>query len=319
MKFTLGAYAASPALNEWLPDLESKYLELLKKSDFVSGLEIPFFGALHRFDDQWFLDHIDARWNFVITTIPGVMLEIQKDPHFGLASNSRSGRQRAIDFSARALESTQKLHQALGRKAVLSVEIHSGPTQKAGQNLSSPEAFRESLRELRSWNWEGATLSIEHCDRFLTENPERVPAKGFLALEDEIDAIEKSNTGATRAGILINWGRSALEERNADTPTRHIELAARAGCLNGIIFSGVTVNDPLYGHWADSHAPFGPPSLMTLEKVKDCLRAAGPKLPSILGFKIQALPKTAPVAERFALLERSAEVLRLAADSQLDA
>jgi len=122
-----------------------------------------------------------------------------------------------------------------------------------------------------------------------------------LSLDDEIAAIEQSDAG--RVQVLVNWGRSAIEARDAEAPQRHLEQAARAGVLGGLIFSGVTVGDPLYGDWADSHAPFGgtdalPSSLMTPERVMAALRIAASA--PIQGFKIQALPKTLDVPARIA-------------------
>src|SRR5438034_923832 len=74
------------------------------------------------------------------------------------------------------------------------------------------DAFRRSLDELRAWDWRGAALSVEHCDAFV---PGQAPAKGFLALGAEIDAIRASH-GATPVGVAVNWGRSAIEARDPE-------------------------------------------------------------------------------------------------------
>jgi hypothetical protein len=219
---------------------------------------------------------LDPRWNNVLTCIPGVMLELAQNPAFGLASGDEAGRQAALAFTERARQAVHGLNRHFGRAVVRAVEIHS------------------------------ARLSVEHC-----RVPGHAPAKSFLALGEEIAALRQSQ-GATPAGILINWGRSAIEGRDAAGPYAHLKLAG--DLLDGLMFSGATSADPLYGAWADSHAPFArecPNSLLTEDRAKECLKILPPQ--SFVGFKMQALPATLTVEERIEFIRRCASSASLAA------
>ena len=57
------------------------------------------------------------------------------------------------------------------------------------------------------WDWSGATLVVEHCDKYI---PEQNPEKGFLSLESEIDIVAEVGIG-----IHLNWGRSVVKGRCA--------------------------------------------------------------------------------------------------------
>lgn len=302
MKWFVGAYAASPCHSEWNRNLETEYLDGLKKMSGIRGLELPFFGELHRHDPDWFLENLNPSWDYVLTCIPGTIETLKSSPAFGLASDSEEGRKEAIRFASKAREALVKIHQKLGRKAVVGVEIHSAPRPNGAEIRSSTEALARSFSELSQWDWEGATLFFEHCDRFI---PGQVLAKGFLSLEEEILAIQTASLGRTPLQILINWGRSVIEARHPDGVISHLRLAREAGLLGGLIFSGCTPEDPLYGNFADTHAPFGgeaqdlwPISWMTLERVREALRLADVQKLAVVGFKIQALPRELSVAER---------------------
>lgn len=307
----VGAYAASPCHTAWQPGDEAQYLQGLAAIPEIQGLELPFYGGLHRWDDSWLLAQLSSpavqNWNHVLTCLPGVMISASENSQFGLASESEAGRGAAIEFSEKARQAVLKIGKALGRPAVLAVEIHSAPPLGKPGVLSSREKFIESLNELRNWDWSGARLSVEHCDQYfpLADRPSgrggQAPAKGFLSLDDEIHAV-KASRGQTPVGIMVNWGRSAIEGRSAATPLQHIRKLRSAGLVDGVIFSGVTQGDELYGDWADSHAPFG--SLMTVDAARECLEALGPGA-GFAGIKIQALPKALSVAERIAFVRDS--------------
>jgi hypothetical protein len=306
-RYFVGAYAASPCTDRWQPALESELFDGLAAAGFVSGLELPFSGSLHR-DVDWLMRSIRPDWSIVLTCIPGTMERLAQDAEFGLASSSEAGRRRALDFAAAARNSVEQLEQGLGRRAVVAVEIHSAPRPAPSAEPLS-DAFRRSLDELRGWDWRGAALSVEHCDAFV---PGQAPSKGFLAIGSEIDAILASR-GATPIGLAVNWGRSAIEARDPGVPELHVRQARLRGVLNGLIFSGATIGDPLYGDWADRHAPFAASAadearLLTAARAKACLDAAQGPL-AFLGFKIQTLPKTLTVAERLAELKRTADLL----------
>ncbi len=306
MKVIVGAYAASPCHSAWNPEAEGAYFKGLAALPEIGALELPFFGSLHRYDDDWFLANVPRHWDYLMTCIPGVMITAGQMPEFGLASTSESGRRAAIEFTDKARQAVLRLNRHLGRKAVLGVEIHSAPplNEKIAASVgSNREKFLESLSEVRSWDWDGARLTIEHCDRYASGG--LAPAKGFLSIEDEIWAATQS-CGETPIGILVNWGRSAIEGRSAETPVTHLLQAKKAGLVDGVIFSGASQGDALYGDWADSHAPFGKgavgrsecvTSLMTPKSVRLSLDAAGPDA-HFSGFKIQALPKDLSAAQR---------------------
>lgn len=302
MKICIGAYAASPSANGFDIQTESLYYEGLRSFRFLSGLEIPFLGTLHA-EPNWFLDQLSPEWDSVLTPIPGVMNTLAKDPQFGLASDDSSGRARALEFMNRLLESVATINRHVGRQAVRAVEVHSAPTLGKSEVTSSIESFAESLTEMRGWDWQGAQLVVEHCDAYKVG---QTPAKGFLALGAEMAAIVQSS-GVTPAGVLVNWGRSAIETRSGAGPEEHLKQAVAKGLLKGLIFSGATIDSPLYGNWSDSHAPFETPGTqLTVPRAEACFRLADAAQLPVFGFKMQALPKSLTVAERLAFLEQNA-------------
>ena len=113
------------------------------------------------------------------------------------------------------------------------------------------------------------------------------------------DVQEQSGT---RLGVLVNWGRSAIEGRNAATATEHIALAHDAGLLRGLMFSGCSGDAASRGGaWANMHlppqltAPDAEPSLLDEAAIVNVLTAAG-NLPEIavFGMKIGCTPGSAP-------------------------
>ncbi len=307
MKFCVGAYAASPSANGWNEALETSYYKGLRAMPELGGLEIPFLGSLHPHNSGWFLDQLSPDWNSVLTPIPGVMNTLNQDPSFGLASTDEAGRSHAVDFMAKTLESVHLLNRHFKRSVVSAVEVHSAPTLGKPGISSSTEAFAKSLSQLRSWDWQGAHLLVEHCDAFQLTRP---PAKGFLPLAWEIEAIQTSK-GKTPLGVLINWGRSAIEGHSVFEPEIHLAQAKSAGVLSGLIFSGCTVGSESYGEWSDSHAPFKTSgSLLTLERASACVKIAEISALKVFGFKMQALPKSLGVEERLRFLQDNVEFLR---------
>lgn len=306
MPLIVGAYAALPSLHQGpQPKLDALFLNGLRQMTEVRGLEIPF----HK-DGRNTLSCVEAadvRWMNALTLLPGTMEHLKEDPVFGLASNDGAGRKRAIHLCRAAHTAMQEANQRLGRRAFCAVEIHSAPQLgKPGVTSSSTEAFLRSLNELRDWDWEGAELLVEHCDAFVPGQP---PAKGFMTLDREIESITGSH-GPTPCGILINWGRSAIEGRSAQTPVEHLKKARNEDLLRGLIFSGATQNNPLYGDWADSHAPFeAEGSLLTPENARAAVAAAGDlNRLAICGIKMQALPGAMTVEERLAFVRSNLEL-----------
>ena len=138
---------------------------------------------------------------------------------------------------------------------------------------------------------------IEHCDRFI---PEQKPEKGFLSIEEEIRIAAEFEVG-----VLINWGRSALEERSADAPYDHIIAAGKRGVLDGVVFSGAGPEETQYGYsWVDGHLPAQvdePASLMSNVEIKRCAQAAIEGGCNYLGAKM-CVPTDATLQERLAML-----------------
>jgi len=296
VKIHVGAYAAAAGLDQ--AGEESLYAGLEDMG--IAGLEQPFIGTLHRRDDSWLIGQIRPEWSLVLTPLPGVMDRLAGDRHFGLASADPDGRKRALDFAESARLAVEKIHLALGRRAVRAVMLHSAPRLDGSGAKSSLEAFAGSLTELRGRDWQGAALLVEHCDAAV---PGREPDKGFLRIEDDVLAVKLSK-GTTPAGVAINWGRSALDARSVQGPLEHIERAAQAELLGALIFSGVTPDDAEFGSWRDSHAPFStsrPGSLLTPGAAKAALAAAADC--PIIGLKLQTKPATMNVNERLAVIQ----------------
>lgn len=296
MKIHVGAYAASAGLDE---AAEAALYEGLAAMD-VAGLEQPFFGTLHRRDEDWLIGQIRPDWSLVITTLPGTMDRLGDDRRFGLASADPDARARAVDYVESARRAVEKLHRVLGRRAVRAVMVHSAPRLDGSRAKRSLDGFAEALSDLRGRDWQGASLLVEHCDAAL---PGLEPDKGFLRIEDDVLAV-KLSSGATPAAVAINWGRSALETRSTDGPLEHLARASQAGLLGGLFFSGVTPAHPDYGAWRDSHAPFSttvPESLLTPAAARAALDEA-PDCP-LLGLKLQTKPASLTVPQRLAVLQ----------------
>ena len=297
MKTFVSLYAAASPAVPWDSRAEGALLDGFEAMD-LAGLELPFTGALHR-DEAWLLPRLRPQWKILVTLLPGTMDRLKADPAFGLASADAGGRRRALDFAEEARRSVRRL------KGLAAVIVHSAPRLGGGAR-SSLEAFAQSLTELRTRDWGGAEILVEHCDAF---SPERAPDKGFLRIEDECAALRLSEGGAP-ARMLINWGRSAIESRSAAGPLQHLRRANEAELLAGLFFSGATPSHPDYGSWKDSHAPFEascPASILTPAAAKEALQEAGRV--DYLGVKIQPLPVSLGTAERLAMIRAGLDAL----------
>ncbi len=301
MGFLVGAYAIAPAA---LEDEAALLAGLAARAD-VRGLELPFTGALHRSDEPWLLAHLRPDWDHVVTLIPGTMGRLQSNKAFGLASNDEAGRQAALDMARQAQAAVARLNEAVGRVAVIAVEVQSAPSRGPVGAVGSAEAFARSLEEIASWDWFGARIVVEHCDAHRAGHPQH---KGFLSLDDELTAIGRANGTARRPiGVNVNWGRSVLETHDVGRAVAHVEAACRAGVLSGIMFSGASGADTPYGIWQDTHMPQAPAeglphgaagSLMTEAEIRRTLAAAEGAALDFLGAKIAIRPPEAPVQAR---------------------
>lgn len=305
MKYFVGAYASSPNVVTWDTELESRYYNELKTIKNIGGLEHPFAGKLHSKDDDWFLANIDPEWEFVFTCIPGIMGAIGKNPNFGIASDNEAGRKEALAFIKQARDAIEKLNTHSKKKVVRAIQIQTSPNKKVAQ--SSKESLQSSLEEMLSWDWQGAQIVIEHCDAYVEGQD---PSKGFLTLSDEIETLKLVNEKTeANLGIVINWGRSAIETRSAEGALEHIKQAKAAGVLSGLMFSGASDKDTAFGAWSDSHMPqqgrndesLGEPlSLLTVQEMHSCLQAADAKSLSILGVKFGFRPRETSLEDRVA-------------------
>ena len=287
LPFVIGAYASHPA-----QELEADYYRLLADQPWVSGVEMPYPGQLAA-EGEVLASHLAPRWDFnTITAIPGTMQNVWKNENFGLASPDEAGRAAALDFTRALRDDLAALCERAGRQLVARVQLHSAPTR-----LAQSDAFQRSLAELATWDWCGARLVIEHCDKFV---PEQNPEKGFLSLESEIDIVSEVGIG-----IHLNWGRSAVEGRGADTAYEHVLEAGKRGVLDGIIFSGAGPEETQYGYsWIDGHLPAQadePTSLMNEAEIARCAKAAIEGGATYLGAKV-CVPKDASLEQRLAML-----------------
>lgn len=287
-EFIVGTYASLP---QGRPSQEMYYV-LLGEKPWISGTEIPYPGDLADKDDRhWLATHLPKHWHAnSVTAIPGTMQHVKKNPSFGLASPQEAGRRAAIGFFEDLRRAVADVAEIRGSQDIAYIELHSAPTR-----IAARERMAESLSLLKSWDWSGAQLVIEHCDRYI---PGQAPEKGFLSLDDEIMLCKQLGIGLT-----INWGRSAVEGRSAQTALEQVQQAAAAGVLTGLMFSGAGPEETQYGYpWIDGHLPMNPDeptSLMDATAIRQCVAAAKTQQPplSYVGAKV-CVPKDASLDER---------------------
>jgi hypothetical protein len=311
-KWIIGAYSASPTRFDWVPAEEEDYLSGIYAIPTIRGLEVPFTGTLHKFDEPWFLARIPKHLDIVLTLIPATTAAVKNNPNFGIASSDEEGRKCAVALAKDAADAVNRIEKALGRKAVIAVQLHSAP---GGKNV---DALAKSLIEISEFSWQGAKLVLEHCDAKI---PDQKAEKGYLSLSDEIAAIKLSNKNI---GITINWGRSAIESRSAQGPLEHLKQAEQAGLLAGLMFSGASDVDNRFGTaWKDCHVPpapldtpavnsqelLEPKSLMTADEMRKCYVASQPEsFQGYYGLKIAPLHEVT-IEERIATVTQSISVL----------
>lgn len=244
------------------------FCEKLFSRQWVNGIELGYLDRLY-----WPAG-VPGDTTAIVTAIPGTTASNAEDPYFGLASPNEEGRQRALVFT-RELATQVAALQAEGR-AIRAVQVHSAPTE-----FASKEAFAASLREIASLDWGGAELWVEHCDAWV---PGQLAQKGYLALTDEIEVLKEVAAAFPEAGfgLVINWGRSAIEGHDTATPLRHVEEAAASGFLRHIGWSSASNEQTVFGHpFSDFHLPpaglsVSPNgSLLGAEEITACVKAAG--------------------------------------------
>ncbi len=297
----LSAYPLSPAHAHWDPALEAALLPELCALPGVAGLEVPWMGAVHPHDPSWLLGHVPAV-PLAVTAVPFVMRRLGEDSSYGLASPQAEGRAAAVADLRRVADDVARL-TAESAASVAVVMLHTAP-----RGSGDGDALARSLEEVAAFDWSGARLVIEHCDAAV---PGQTPEKGFLPLAAEIAAIRSA---AAPFGLWLNWGRSAIELRDADAVTAQIADAAASGLLTGLAFSGAAPVESPYGPaWADAHLPIAEThpasaSLLDAAHVRAALRAAA-DVPWI-GLKVARRPEDRTVAEVVRTAERNLGVVR---------
>ena len=292
----VSAYAASPAFTRWDPELEAELLPALCALPGVVGLEVPWLGAVHPHDPEWFVDHAPPGARLAVTPLPWTMRRATEMPGYGIASRDAGGRAAAIGDLRRVRADVERLSGA-----VELIALHTAP-----RGGGDPSALAASLAELRTWDWGGARLVVEHCDAV---RPGRPYEKGFLALADELGALE-----GTDIGLWMNWGRSVIELRDPDAVTTQIRDAAASGRLVGLTFSGAAAQDgPYGGAWIDTHPPLlsaDPASKSLLDDAHVAAALAeAPAVPA-LGLKVSRLPSDRTAADVTATVARNLEIIR---------
>lgn len=313
----VGAYAAAPSRTGGDLAAEAAFLDAIDELPGVAGLELPFDEALHPIDEGWLLRRLDPATQVVITALPGTARRQREDPAHGLASADPAGRRSALTFAETVRAAVHRVGEIVG-PGMLAVHLHSAPRVER----SSLAAWAASLDEILGWDWGSARVVVEHCDTVI---PGRDPAKGYLALDDELASVLAVAGGfPTQAGVAINWGRSVVEQRDADAGRAQVAAAVSAGVLAGVFFSGAAPEPtPVGPAWADSHgwvAPLGsgspepgtePTSLLTVERIAETLAAAGDRPLLYRGVKVGA-PASADPASRVAAVARLLEAAELA-------
>lgn len=252
---------------------------------------------------------IAERWDVVVTAIPTVMGRLGQDPRYGLASPDEDGRLAAVADIKTALGLARDVAEAgLGRR-VSAIHLHSAPRSP----VAEPGALEKSLTELLDVNTTGTLLTIEHCD---ARRPGWTPEKGFLEIEQELGVL--TGLADKRLGLTVNWGRSAIEGHSAVTPLDHIGLAAGAGLLAGLMFSGAAeAAGPWGGPWQDGHiAPRGAgtspdawrESLLGPEEINAAIAAAAGGA-AYLGLKVTTGAPGTSVGERLVVARRTIAML----------
>jgi uncharacterized cupin superfamily protein len=186
----VGAYATVPkGPNKTFDrDGEAAFYAGLAGLERAGAIEIQFNGKIHSHDEGFLMEQLTGccqHWGCVLTCIGGTMERLGANPLFGLASDDESGRQEAIAFAKEALDAVTRLNETRTNR-VIAVQVHSGPNRRGAAEAggsSSQASFARSLQELLKWDWQGASLVVEHCDAYTPTMENGFPcSKGFLAL-----------------------------------------------------------------------------------------------------------------------------------------
>ncbi len=249
-QFFVSAYATSPSGHSWSPDIEHNYFKSLSCHPSIIGIEHPFLTHSDKYPLDWLIANIPNHWKLTITLLPEFMSAAKKQPSLGLASTCEKGRTAALHIMEKLHHYICTLNQLANRTLVHAVHFHTFPYNTDHLILGSQTALDRSLRTITEMDWGKTALNLEHCDSFI---PNQTAEKGFLPLNDEIDVLKEFNH---QYGLVLNWGRSAIEGRSNTTPIAHLKMANDAKLLKGYFFSGCTDQETsAYGAWKDTHMP----------------------------------------------------------------
>ncbi len=297
MSFIIGAYASAPSLFSNDQIQEEIFYELLKERlKSIKGLEIPFNGEnIHNFGNDFLIRLLEDEWSNVITAVPASFMNLKTNKHFGLASDNKDGRDLALSCHEKLNDIVKEINDKKGKSCISHIQLCSSPSFPLKDVSSSENSLLSSLEKITTWDWDGASLVLEHCD---SQSVDGSYQKGFMSIEAElriVDYLQESGLG-----MVLNWGRSVLEGRSPSTILDHIDLCQQKGCLKGFIFSGTSKNDPSYGSWEDQHMPFFREaskikglenSLLNEENANLTLDRLNKEALSYIGFKLQLLPQ----------------------------
>lgn len=248
-RFFVAAYATSPTTS-WDPVIDSAYFASLLQDSRVEGLEHPYLDEdSSRYPMSWLHRILGDSKTLLLTLLPATMRRGAACPGFGIASQDEKLRSEAVRLVERAHDHVRSLNTAFGRPVVKAVHLHTAPRNDGTAQRGSAEALHRSLGEITAMDWQKVALNTEHCDAFV---PGQLPEKGYLSLSDEIAVLKEVG----HVGLVINWGRSAIEARGSVGAAEHLRRAREARLLRGVFFSGCTdlAGSP-YGAWKDTHIP----------------------------------------------------------------
>ena len=136
-----------------------------------------------------------------------------------------------------------------------------------------------------------------------------------LTKDEEIAVLKQVSAAVPQVswGLVINWARSAIEGRSAQTPLEHIKTAAASGWLRHVGFSSCADSENAWGGpWADQHVPLAGTaaapegSLLGAAEVAAAIAAAGDVS---YGLKIALRPKDMPGEQKLAALDENAALI----------
>lgn len=288
----VGAYAALTA--EDSPSTATAFADAVLDLDGVDGFEVP----LGLTGDEFWFERAARGGRHVVTAVPALAVRTRAQPGFGLASPDARGRRDAIEAVAAVRDQVVRWREH--DREVIAVALSSGvPGPRAAASR-----LAESLREVRSWDWGGALVVLEHCDAV---GGRGTPDKGYARLEDELTALARSDgDAAAESGLVVNWGRSAIELRDPHGSERHAILAGDR--LVGYMLSGVAGEDGDYGRaWTDAHPPVRETldpsvSLLTLDRAAQAIATIADRPLTYRGVKTSWRPAGDRLSRRIAAL-----------------